>query len=114
MTVRRASLQNLGEQYCSVKGGAEDQSPGYVAPDGIGSHGVYPVNFLINMERDPDFVVENAAGKQLGMHREAQAIDHKTALHFVITWLGTSLGDRKAIAAGHRVVVGAPASRWRC
>jgi hypothetical protein len=37
------------------------------------------------MERDPHFVA-GAPGKQLGIHREAQAIDHKTALHFVREW----------------------------
>ena len=60
-----------------------------------------------SMESDPHFVVKNAAGKQLGVHEwgEARAIDHKTALHFVITWLEANLGDRKVVAAGHRVVL---------
>jgi acetate kinase len=61
-----------------------------------------------SMESDPHFVVDNAAGKQLGVHEwgESHAIDHKTALHFVITWLEANLGDSKVIAAGHRVVLG--------
>ncbi|MGA8651166.1 MAG: acetate/propionate family kinase [Xanthobacteraceae bacterium] len=61
-----------------------------------------------SMESDPHFVVENAAGKQLGVHEwgKDRAIDHKTALHFVITWLEANLGDRKVIAAGHRIVLG--------
>jgi acetate kinase len=61
-----------------------------------------------SMESDPHFVVDNAAGKQLGAHEwgESRAIDHKTALHFVITWLEANLGDNKVIAAGHRVVLG--------
>jgi acetate kinase len=61
-----------------------------------------------SMESDPHFVVENAAGKQLGVHQwgEDHAIDHKTALHFVITWLEANLGDRKVKAAGHRIVLG--------
>ena len=60
------------------------------------------------MESDPHFVVTNAAGKPLGVHEwgKDRAIDHKTALHFVITWLEANLGDRKVIAAGHRVVLG--------
>ena len=60
------------------------------------------------MESDPHFVVKNAAGKPLGVHEwgKGHAIDHKTALHFVITWLEANLGDRKVIAAGHRVVLG--------
>jgi acetate kinase len=50
-----------------------------------------------SMESDPHFVVKNAAGKQLGVHEwgKDRAIDHKTALHFVITWLEANLGDRK-------------------
>jgi acetate kinase len=61
-----------------------------------------------SMESSPHFVVNNAAGKQLGAHEwgESHAIDHKTALHFVITWLEANLGDSKVIAAGHRVVLG--------
>jgi acetate kinase len=61
-----------------------------------------------SMEGDPHFVVKNAAGKQLGAHEwgKDRTIDHKTALHFVITWLEANLGDRKVIAAGHRIVLG--------
>jgi acetate kinase len=61
-----------------------------------------------SMESNPHFVVNNAAGKQLGAHEwgESHAIDHKTALHFVITWLEANLGDSKVIAAGHRIVLG--------
>jgi acetate kinase len=61
-----------------------------------------------SMESNPHFVVNNAAGKQLGMHEwgESHPIDHKTALHFVITWLEANLGDSKVIAAGHRIVLG--------
>ncbi len=61
-----------------------------------------------SMESDPHFVVKNADGKQLGAHEwgNGRAIDHKTALHFVITWLEANLGDRKIIAAGHRIVLG--------
>ncbi|MGA2895732.1 MAG: acetate/propionate family kinase [Xanthobacteraceae bacterium] len=61
-----------------------------------------------SMENDPRFVVKNAVGEQLGEHEwgEGHAIGHKTALHFVITWLEANLGDRKVIAAGHRIVLG--------
>ena len=61
-----------------------------------------------SMENDPRFVVKNAAGKRLGAHEwgKDRAIDHTTALHFVITWLEANLGDRKVIAAGHRIVLG--------
>ncbi len=61
-----------------------------------------------SMENDPHFVVTNAAGKPLGVREwgKGRAIDHKTALHFVITWLEANLGDKKVIAAGHRIVLG--------
>jgi acetate kinase len=61
-----------------------------------------------SMESDPHFVVKGAAGRQLGVHEwgKGRAIDHKTALHFVITWLEGNLGDSKVIAAGHRIVLG--------
>ena len=61
-----------------------------------------------SMQGDPHFVVKNAAGKPLAAHEwgEGHAIDHKTALHFVITWLEANLADMKVVAAGHRVVLG--------
>jgi acetate kinase len=61
-----------------------------------------------SMESDPHFVVKNAAGNHLGAHEwgKDRTIDHKTALHFVITWLEANLGDRKVIAGGHRIVLG--------
>ena len=60
------------------------------------------------MESDPHFVVANAAGKQLGEHEwgKGHAIDHKIALHFVITWLEANLSDGKVVAAGHQIVLG--------
>ena len=60
------------------------------------------------MQGDPHFVVKDAAGKPLDAHEwgDGHAIDHKTALHFVITWLEANLADMKVVAAGHRVVLG--------
>jgi acetate kinase len=37
---------------------------------------------------------------------EGNVIDHKTALHFIITWLEDNIPDLKVTAAGHRVVLG--------
>ena len=61
-----------------------------------------------SMQGDPHFVVKNEAGKPLAAHEwgDGHAIDHKTALHFVITWLEANLADMKVVAAGHRVVLG--------
>ena len=61
-----------------------------------------------SMQGDPHFVVKNAAGKPLDAHEwgDGHAIDHRTALHFVITWLEANLADTKVVAAGHRIVLG--------
>ncbi|THD42556.1 MAG: acetate/propionate family kinase [Bradyrhizobium sp.] len=61
-----------------------------------------------SMQGDPRFVVSDAAGKTMNAHEwgEGHAIDHKTALQFVITWLETNLADTKLVAAGHRVLLG--------
>ena len=60
------------------------------------------------MQGDPHFVAKNPDGKPLDAHEwgEGQTIDHKTALHFVITWLEANIADLKVVAAGHRVVLG--------
>jgi acetate kinase len=60
-----------------------------------------------SMPGNPHFIVKNAAGKPRDAHEwgEGHSIDHKTALHFVITWLEANI-DRKVMAAGHRVVLG--------
>jgi acetate kinase len=61
-----------------------------------------------SMQGDPHFVVNNADGKPMDSHAwgEGHAIDHKAALHFVITWMETNLDHTKVVAAGHRVVLG--------
>jgi acetate kinase len=61
-----------------------------------------------SMQGDPHFVVSNAAGKPLASHEwgEGHAIDHRTALQFVIAWLEANLAGTKVAAAGHRIVLG--------
>jgi acetate kinase len=61
-----------------------------------------------SLQGDPHFVVKDAAGKPLESHEwgDGHTIDHRTALHFVITWLEANLADTKVIAAGHRIVLG--------
>jgi acetate kinase len=60
------------------------------------------------MQNAPHFLAKDPAGKPQGRYDwgVGQAIDHKTALHFVITWLEANLADMKVVAAGHRVVLG--------
>ena len=81
---------------------------GAYAVDAAGSLPLLCRGQIDSMQGDPHFVAKNAAGKPLGAHEwgKGHAIDHKTALHFVITWLEANLGDSKVMAAGHRVVLG--------
>jgi len=60
------------------------------------------------MQADPQFIANNAAGQRLAAHAwgKDSAIDHKTAMQFVITWLEANLAGTNVIAAGHRVVLG--------
>ena len=60
------------------------------------------------MQDAPHFVAKNPAGKSLATHEwgKGHAIDHKTALHFVVTWLEANIADLKIVAAGHRIVLG--------
>ena len=60
------------------------------------------------MQGDPRFVVSDAAGEQVNAHEwgDGHAIDHKTALQFVIAWLQANLAGTKLVAAGHRVLLG--------
>jgi acetate kinase len=66
------------------------------------------VGRIDSMQGDPHFVGKNAAGKPLAAHEwgDGHTIDHRTALHFVITWLEANLADTKVVAAGHRFVLG--------
>ena len=66
------------------------------------------VGRIDSMQGDPEFVVKNAAGKPLDAHEwgDGHTIDHRTALHFVITWLEANLANTKVVAAGHRIVLG--------
>jgi acetate kinase len=60
------------------------------------------------MQTDPQFIAKDAAGKSLDAHEfgKGHEIDHRTALHFVVTWLEKSIASMKVVAAGHRVVLG--------
>jgi acetate kinase len=61
-----------------------------------------------DIQTDPQFVAKNSADQQLDAHEFGRgvAIDHRTALHFVVTWLEKSIGSMKVVAAGHRFVLG--------
>jgi acetate kinase len=78
------------------------------AVDAGGALSVLCVGRIDSMQGDPHFVVKNASGKPWDAHEwgEGHAIDHRTALSFIIAWLEANLVDTKVVAAGHRVVLG--------
>lgn len=77
----------------------------------VGSPGLLSllcVGQIDGMESDPHFVVKDAADKPMDAHDwgAGHAIDHRTAMHFVITWLESHLDSAKVVAGGHRIVLG--------
>ena len=78
------------------------------AADAAGSLPVLCRGEIDGMHDDPHFVAKNPAGQSLATHDwgKGRALDHKTALHFVITWLEANVAGMKVVAAGHRVVLG--------
>src|SRR5580658_6311105 len=91
-----------------INAGSTSLKFGAYAVDAAGSLPPLCRGQIDGMQDDPHFVVKNAAGKPLDAHEwgEGHAIDHRTALHFVITWLEANLAGTKVTAAGHRVVLG--------
>ena len=81
---------------------------GAYAVDEAGSLPLLCRGRIDSMQGDPHFVVSDAADKPMATHEwgEGHAVDHKTALHYVITWLEANLVGTKVVAAGHRVVLG--------
>ena len=81
---------------------------GAYAMDKTGALALLHRGQIDSMQGDPHFVAKDPAGKPLDAHEwgEGHAIDHRTALHYVITWLEVNVADMKVVAAGHRVVLG--------
>jgi acetate kinase len=102
------SRANAGEAIVVVNAGSTSLKFAAYAVDAARSLPLLCRGQIDSMENTPHFVVTNAAGKPSGAHEwgKDRAIDHKTALRFVITWLEANLGDNKVIAAGHRIVLG--------
>jgi acetate kinase len=102
------SAASVNEAIVVVNAGSTSLKFAAYAVDASGSLPLLCRGQIDGMESDPHFVVKNAAGMQLGVNEWGKgcAIDHKTAVHFVIIWLEANLGDSKVIAAGHRIVLG--------
>ncbi len=99
--IKRDAIVVLNAGSTSLKFGAYE----------IGDDGSLPVlcrGRIDSMQGDPHFVASDAAGLPVATHEwgEGHAIDHRTALHFLITWLETELSGVRVTAAGHRVVLG--------
>ncbi len=91
-----------------INAGSTSLKFGAYAVDAAGSLPLLCRGEIDGMEDGPHFVSRNPAGKSLGAHEwgKGHAIDHETALHFVITWLQANVAGMKVVAAGHRVVLG--------
>ncbi len=63
---------------------------------------------IAEMQDGARFTVVDMTGKAFGRRDwgKGHAIDHKTALHFVVTWLEANIAGLKIVAAGHRIVLG--------
>jgi len=98
----------MSEAIVVFNAGSTSLKFGAYAVDATGSLTLLCRGRIDSMHGDPHFVVRDAAGKPMDAHEwgEGHAIDHKTGLHFVITWLEAHLADTKVAAAGHRVVLG--------
>lgn len=57
---------------------------------------------------DAVFTAKDPAGMTLGVNvfPKGREIDHRAALHYVVTWLEQNLADAKVVGAGHRIVLG--------
>ncbi len=91
-----------------VNAGSTSLKFGAYAVDAAGSLPLLCRGQIDDMQDDPHFVAQNPAGERLHAHEwgKGHAIDHKTALHFVITWLEANVAAMKVVAAGHRIVLG--------
>jgi len=60
------------------------------------------------MQGNPHFVAKDENGKALDAQEwgKDHAIDHQTAMRFVVTWLESKIAGMRIVAAGHRIVLG--------
>ena len=91
-----------------VNAGSTSLKFGAYAMDAVGSLPLLCRGQIDDMQDDPHFVARNRGGKPLDTHEwgEGHAIDHRTALQFVIAWLEANVAAMKVVAAGHRIVLG--------
>ena len=98
----------MSEAIVVFNAGSTSLKFGAYAVDETASLPLLCLGRIDSMQGDPHFVVKNATGKPMDAHEwgDGHTIDHRTAMHFVITWLEANLAGTKVAAAGHRVVLG--------
>jgi acetate kinase len=98
----------MSEAIVVFNAGSTSLKFGAYAVDETASLPLLCLGRIDSMQSDPHFVVKNATGKPMDAHEwgDGHTIDHRTAMHFVITWLEANLAGTKVAAAGHRVVLG--------
>ena len=98
----------MSEAIVVFNAGSTSLKFGAYAVDETASLPLLCLGRIDSMQSDPHFVVKNATGKPMDAHEwgDGHRIDHRTAMHFVITWLEANLAGTKVAAAGHRVVLG--------
>lgn len=98
----------MGEAIIVVNAGSTSLKFGAYGVAAAGTLSLLCRGQIDAMQDDPHFVVKNAAGEPVDTHEwgEGHAIDHKTALHFAVTWLEANLAGTKVAAVGHRIVLG--------
>jgi acetate kinase len=98
----------MSEAIVVFNAGSTSLKFGAYGVDAAGALPLLCVGRIDSLQGDPHFVVKDAVGKPLAAHEwgDGHTLDHKAALHFVITWLEANLADTKAVAGGHRIVLG--------
>ena len=98
----------MSEAIVVFNAGSTSLKFGAYAVDETASLPLLCLGRIDSMQGDPHFVVKDAAGKPMDAHEwgDGHTIDHRTAMHFILTWLETHLDGTKVTAAGHRVVLG--------
>ena len=91
-----------------VNAGSTSLKFGAFAIEAAGSLPLLCSGQIDDMQGAPHFAVTGVANASAAAHEwgNGHAIDHRTALHFVINWLQANIAGLKVAAAGHRIVLG--------
>jgi acetate kinase len=98
----------MADAIIVINAGSTSLKFGAYAVDAAGSLPRLCRGQIDGMQDDPHFAATIPAGKPPAAHEwgKGHPIDHKTALHFVVTWLEANVVGMKVVTAGHRMVLG--------